>query len=191
MKFKIHSEVIPFHEYFKIIKGRVSFEKMDGTWSPEVIRYDFHKSDAVAVLLYHQDRDVYILVKQFRYPPVHHEQVDPWRVEIVAGGLQDGEKPEEAAIRECIEETGYKPDKLEKITFCYVSPGVMSERVHIYFAQVTDVMKIENGGGFQDEDEDIELFEIRRKDVIDWIKKEAIGDAKTILALQWHALNFV
>lgn len=186
----IHSEEIPFDEYFKIIKGKVSFQKNDGTWSPEVTRFDFHKSDAVAVLLYHSEKDAYILVKQFRYPPVHHEGVDPWRTEIVAGGRNNNESPESAAVRECSEETGYKPVRLEFITHCYVSPGVMSERVHIYFATVTEADKVETGGGLLDEDEDIELVWIPRVESLDWIKKEAIGDAKTILALQWHALCF-
>ena len=188
MKLNILSEETPFDEFFHIHKSRLRFEHFDGTMSPEVTRYSFEKSDAIAVLVYHTTRDAYILVRQFRYPLVHHG-IDPWMTEIVAGGITSGEDEETAAYREVAEEIGFAPVRLEKIKRVYVSPGVLNERVTIFMAEVDDSSKINEGGGLKDEDEDIELIWIPRKEAMQWILDQYIGDAKTIIALQWHAMK--
>ena len=137
------------------------------------------------MLVYHVSRDSYILVRQFRYPPLHQD-VDPWLIEIVAGGKDDGESDEEAGAREVEEEIGYQPIELHKVTKCYVSPGLMSERVTIFVADVDESTKVNNGGGAKGEDEDIELVWIERKNAEQWIEEQEVGDAKTIIAIQWH-----
>ena len=185
MKVDLVREEVPFDEFFKIFKGTLRFEQFDGSMSKEVKRYSFEKSDAVAVLVYHQDKDEYILVKQFRYPPVHHG-IDPWLIEIVAGGKEENETDEESAMREVEEETGYQPLYLEKISKCYVSPGMMSERVTIFVAVVDETSKVNNGGGAQGEDEDIQLIYLPREEANQWMTDQQYGDAKTIIALLWH-----
>ncbi len=87
-------------------RGVLQFQRFDGTMSPEVTRYSFTKWDAVAVLVYHVTKEAYILVRQMRYPPMHHG-IDPWLTEIVAGGISPGENEEAAAKRELVEEIGY------------------------------------------------------------------------------------
>ena len=185
MKVDIVKEEVPFEEFFKIYKADLHFEKFDGSMSKKVTRYSFEKSDAVAVLIYHVSRDAYILVRQFRYPPVHHD-VDPWLIEIVAGGKEENESDAAAATREVEEETGFKPLRLEKICTCYVSPGLMNERVTIYLAEVDDSSIVSEGGGALGEDEDIELVWVPRNDADSWMKEQKVGDAKTIIAMQWH-----
>jgi len=185
MKVEIISEETPFEEFFHINKAHLRFEHFDGTMSKEVSRFSIQKSDAIAVLVYHITRIAYILVKQFRYPPYHHH-VDPWLTEIVAGGKEDGESDIDAAKREVKEEIGYTPLKLSKITTCYVSPGILNERVAIFLAEVDDTTKVSNGGGAKGEDEDIELIWIQKDDALQWLESQAVGDAKTIIALQWH-----
>ena len=164
MKVEINKEEVLIDEFFSIYKAKLRFEHFDGTMSKEVERFTIQKGDAVAVLVYHIDRKEYILVRQFRYPPVNH-YVDPWLTEIVAGGMEDGEDELQAAEREVIEEIGYKPIRLHRITKCYVSPGIMNERVTIFVADVNDESKQNNGGGAKGEDEDIELIWIPQKDV--------------------------
>ena len=188
MKVDLITEETPFEEFFKIYKARLRFEHFDGSLSKEVTRYSFEKNDAVAVLIYHRSKDSYILVRQFRYPPVHHD-VDPWLTEIVAGGREESEDEPEAAHREVEEETGYKVLHLEKITKCYVSPGLMNERVTIFFAEVDEASRKSNGGGAAGEDEDIELVWIPRADAKKWMEEQVVGDAKTIIALQWHQMQ--
>jgi ADP-ribose pyrophosphatase len=121
-----------------------------------------------------------------RYPPTHHD-IDPWFTEIVAGGISPGEDEEEAGIREVIEETGYEPHTMERITQFYVSPGIMSERITLFYAEVDDSMKINNGGGVHHEDEDIQLIWIPKSQAMEWLAKQSIGDAKTMIALLWHS----
>ena len=189
MKVQLIQEEIPFEEFFKIFKARLRFEQFDGTMSKEVTRYSFEKSDAVAVLIYHVSKDAYVLVRQFRYPPLHHEDADPWLHEIVAGGKEDNEEDIEAAKREVEEETGYKPHRLEKICKCYVSPGLMSERVTIFVAEVDEDAKKGDGGSAKGEDEDIQLFWLPRKEASQWMRDQSLTDAKTLIALQWHLMN--
>jgi len=188
MKVDVIKEEIPFDEFFKIYRADLRFEKFDGTMSQKVTRYSFEKPDAVAVLIYHVSKDAYLLVRQFRYPPLHHH-VDPWLFEIVAGGKEEGEGEEVAAQREVEEETGYKVLRLDRICQCYVSPGLMSERVSIFAAEIDDSTKISNGGGADGEDEDIELVWIPRSEARQWMNEQKVGDAKTIISLQWHLLK--
>jgi nudix-type nucleoside diphosphatase (YffH/AdpP family) len=190
MKVEIIDEQVILDEFFEVHKGKLKFERFNGDMSEEVTRYSFTKSDAVAVLLYHTEDNAYILVRQMRYPPVL-QQVDPWLIEIVAGGMSTGEDETEAAMREVEEETGYKPKYIERLMQFYVSPGIMSERITLFYAEVDDTCKINHGGGAAHEDEDTEIVKIPRQDAMMWIESQEVGDAKTILALQWHALRTV
>jgi len=186
MKVDILEEETPFKEFFHVRKARLQFEKFDGSMSPEVVRYSFSKWDAVAILVYHRSREAYILVKQMRYPPTH-QGVDPWITEIVAGGISPGEDHGDAAKREVIEETGYTPLMMEEIMRFYVSPGIMSERITLFYAEVDESSKYHNGGGVLDEDEDIQLIWIPKPEALSWLRQQTLGDAKTIAAIQWHA----
>ena len=180
-----HKEETLFDEFFEVRRGVLQFEKFDGSLSPEVTRYSFAKWDAVAILVYHTEKDAYLLVNQMRYPPTHHG-INPWLTEIVAGGISPGEDEEDAAYREVMEEVGYKPLRLERITRFYVSPGIMSERITLFFAEVDESCRIHGGGGLLDEDEDIQLIWVPKAKAVEWISQQEIGDAKTILALLWH-----
>lgn len=183
-----HTEEIVFNEFFEVRKSVLQFERFDGGMSPEVRRYSFSKWDAVGILVYHTERDAYILVRQMRYPPTHHG-IDPWITEIVAGGISPGEDEEVAAWREVVEETGYEPPFMQKVNRFYASPGIMSERITLYYTEVDEAHKIHQGGGVEHEDEDIQLVWLLRTEALAWLSQQPIGDAKTILALQWHALK--
>lgn len=188
MKVELIREEVAFDEFFKIYKAELSFERFDGKMSAPVTRYSFEKPDAVAVLIHHVSKDSFVLVRQFRYPPYHHH-IDPWLCEIVAGGVEDGEDEVTAARREVEEETGFKVLHLDRICKCYVSPGLMSERVTIFAAEVDELTKPGKGGGAKGEDEDIELIWIPRSEALQWIDDQKVGDAKTIIAMQWHLMN--
>ncbi|HZV70135.1 MAG TPA: NUDIX hydrolase [Saprospiraceae bacterium] len=185
MKIDIISDEVPFDEFFNVRKTKLRFENFDGTMSEAVTRYSFEKTDAIAVLVYHRSKDAYILVRQFRFPLVQHK-IDPWMTEIVAGGISEGENEVAAAQREVIEETGYSLISIEKISFFYVSPGILNERIHLFLGNVDESSRINAGGGVKHEDEDIELVWIPRSEAMRWLEKQTIGDAKTIVALQWH-----
>ena len=112
--------------------------------------------DSVAVLLYHRDRDAFVLVKQFR-PAVYLKNEDGFTHELCAG-IVDKEKPlEEIAREEIHEECGYDvaAQEIEKITSFYTSVGFAGARQTLFYAEVDESMKVHEGGGV-----DVEAIEV-------------------------------
>ena len=73
--------------------------------SEPVSRLVLERGDSVAVLLYRPETRQIVLVNQFRYPT--YEKGPGWIVETLAGVVDPGEDPEDAARREVLEESGY------------------------------------------------------------------------------------
>jgi ADP-ribose pyrophosphatase len=145
-------------------------------------RLGVDREDAVAVLILNTDSNKVILTKQFRYPITFKTAETIF--EIVAGKVDKDENPFDTAIRETEEETGYRLKK-ENVRFllsCFSTPGYSGERFFIYYATVTDADKISEGGGKEDENEDIEIIEMDRDEFDKLIRTEAIHDAKTYIA---------
>jgi nudix-type nucleoside diphosphatase (YffH/AdpP family) len=141
-----------------------------------------NRPDAVGVLLLNTDIHSYILTRQFRYP-IADKTSEPI-LEILAGKIDDDEKMTHTAIRETLEETGYKVTEksLQFLTSCFASPGYSSECFHLYFAIVTNQDKITNGGGLEEENEHIEIVEIPVDTFDMMLQKGGIRDAKTYIA---------
>ncbi|OFX76916.1 MAG: NUDIX hydrolase [Bacteroidetes bacterium GWE2_29_8] len=183
----IEEEKQIFDNFFKVYKARLQFEKFDGTISPSVERLNFRRSDAVAALIYNEDTNKIILINQFRYPTL--EKDTGWITEIVAGMIDEGETPQEAIEREVLEEAGYKSIGSRLICSFYSTPGGSSERINLFFINVNNNSRINNGGGLQNEGEDIKIMEFSLEEVKELIDNGKIFDAKTIIALQWFMLN--
>jgi len=81
------------------------------------------------------EEDVVLLCEQFRAATLEHG--DAWLTELPAGMIEGGEDLEECARREALEETGYTVRDLRKIACVYLSPGGSSERIHIFYGQVS------------------------------------------------------
>lgn len=105
--------------------------------------------------------------------------------ELVAGILEAGETPESAVRRELLEEIGYETEKLERIATFYVSPGGSSERILLYFAEVSEKGKLGDGGGLRVEEEDIATVAISLEEINRMLLMGEIQDAKTIIGIQW------
>jgi nudix-type nucleoside diphosphatase, YffH/AdpP family len=147
----------------------------------------YHRGEAAAILLHDPERDTVVLVKQFRLPA--HLLGDPsWMIEVPAG-LLDCDQPEEAIRREALEETGYKLRDVRFLYRVYMSPGAITERVHFFYAAISQSDKTEEGGGLAEEHEDIEVLEVTISDAMAMIERGEICDAKTIMLLQWLQLN--
>ena len=188
MQVDMREEKVIFNEFFKVKRAFLRHERFDGEMSPELRRYSFEKNNAVAALIYHKDKDSVLLVKQHRYPPMQHGIA--WVTEIVAGGVNKHEEPLTAIIREIEEEVGYHVETCELIHDMYVSPGVFSERIKLYYAEVTENNRVHSGGGVDSEDEDIQLIWIPTDEILAWLKEGKIIDAKTIVAL-YHFLFII
>jgi len=100
--------------------------------------------------------------------------------EIPAGTLEPGEPPAVAAVRELAEETGYTAGKWTKVSEVYPSPGVLSEVMHLYFAE-----ELTPGTQRPEKDEDLHPESVLLADAVKWIFEGKIHDAKTILSLLW------
>ena len=101
-------------------------------------------------------------------------------LEIVAGLLdKEDEAPETCIVREIEEETGYAVDKLEFIQAFYSTPGSYSEKVWLYYAEVS--VKTGAGGGVAAEHEEIKTLSFSREKLL----SQPIEDAKTLIAILW------
>ena len=145
-------------------------------------RYRVLRQDASAVLLVDTQRDKVILTRQYRYPVAASS--DEEILEIVAGKLDAGELPADAAIREAEEETGYRisEEQLRFLTSCFSSPGYTTEQFHIFVATVSDADRISRGGGLEEEHEKIALIEMDVAEFRESVRNGKIRDAKTIIA---------
>lgn len=152
------------------------------------MREVYDRGDGAAILLYNLETRRVILTRQFRLPSYLNRNSSGMLIEVCAG-LLDGDDPEVCARRECLEETGYKLDKLEKVTESYMSPGAITEILHLYVAEFTDSMKQTIGGGLDSEQEDIEVMDMDFDEAFSYVLNGKIRDAKTIILLQYLKLN--
>lgn len=172
-------------DVFQVEEAIIEYRKHDGSWSSPLRQLCFERGDSVAALLLNRKTDRLVLVNQFRYPTL--EKGPGWTDEIVAGGLSEGETPEECITREIREETGYEVERLQPIASFYVSPGGTSERVLLYYGEVTGEPEATQGLGVGDED--IKIIEMSPAELWDAFLDGRLQDAKTIIALLWMRLG--
>ena len=178
-----------FDDFFKIDELFVTHRQIDGTMSSAQRRLVFERGDSVAVLLFNRDRRAVVLVEQFKAPALLARRrddpatTDGWLVETLAGMIDDGETPETAAIRETLEETGYQIRTAEPIGRFFVSPGGTSERVFLYFAEVTDADRADEGGGI--DDEDIRVLHVGLAELFERLARGLIEDVKLAIGAFW------
>lgn len=114
--------------------------------------------DSVAILLFHEEKNAFLLVKQFRPPVYLNDNSNLCTYELCAG-IVDKEKSLELIVKEEIdEECGYNVslENIEKITSFYTNVGISGGRQSMYYASINESMKIHDGGGINDEE--IELM---------------------------------
>jgi len=105
--------------------------------------------------------------------------------EIPAGTLEPDEPIEHAAARELAEETGYTAGSLRKLHAFFPSPGVLSERTHLFVAE-----QLTPGPTRLEADEQIEPVVVPLPQAFEWCLDGTIRDAKTLVALLlWQQLR--
>jgi len=153
----------------RAVKLRVDTVQMaDGR---QTTREIVEHSDCIAVVAIDADNNA-LLVKQFRKP------VEKELLEIPAGGINPGEDPEAAVRRELREETGYLPQKLERLGGFYSAPGYCSEYLYLYLA--TDLIPSQL---FAEDTEEISLIRVPMVQILSLIASGSICDAKSIAGL--------
>lgn len=156
-----------------VYEGFYTFRKLIVEEDGETFeREQFDSGDAVAALVYDAKKEKYIFVKQYRY------SAELEILEVVAGVLE-ADDPEYTIRKEIKEEIGYEVDKLEHVWDFYTSPGACTEKVHLFYAEVSQ--KETEGGGLDDEHENIKII----TKTFDELRSLPLSDAKTIIAVQW------
>jgi GDP-mannose pyrophosphatase NudK len=186
-KVSIKEEQILSDKFFTLKNIRFDRTTSKGE-TEEQVREVYHTANGATVLLYNLDKETVILTRQFRIATVLNGNEDGMMIEACAGILEEG-NAEENIIREIEEETGYKVDAAEKIFELYSSPGATTEKLYYFIAEYKPEQKVNEGGGLDEEQEDIEVIELPFKDAYLMMENGKISDAKTVQLLQYAKLN--
>lgn len=118
--------------------------------------------DSVSILLWHRDKKSLIVVKQFRAPVLNHNKKDGFTYELCAGIVDKNLTKVEIAKEEILEECGYDVsiDTMKEIHTYYTSVGISGAKQTMYYAECDDSMKVNNGGGLEEEDIDVIYIKI-------------------------------
>jgi nudix-type nucleoside diphosphatase (YffH/AdpP family) len=142
-------------------------------------------ADAVTVLPYDPVRDRVLLIEQFRTGPLARGDVAAWQLEAIAGRIDPGETPQDAARREAVEEAGLTLDTLIPVAGYYPSPGAISEFLYSYVALVDLPDGSAGIFGVEGEAEDIRGHLIPFAQMMDLVASGEIANAPLILTALW------
>lgn len=186
-KIKINSIQNLSNDWYKLDKINFDYKTKKGQWKNQT-RESYDRGDGAAILLYNAIKKTIILTKQFRMPSYLNGNNDGMVVEVCAG-LLDQDDPLTCIKKEAEEETGYKITNPVKLFELYSTPGAVTEKIHYFIAEYNDAMKISDGGGLENETEEIEVLEIDFNEAFTMILNGEIIDAKTVLLLQYIKIN--
>jgi UDP-sugar diphosphatase len=122
--------------------------------------------NSVAILLYHTQKNAFLLVKQFRAPVYLNDSSKTFTYELCAGLVDKDKSLEEIAQEEIDEECGYHVELNDvlKITSFYTNVGISGGCQHLFFAKIDESMRIHDGGGINDEQIELLFLPIEQSD---------------------------
>lgn len=173
--------------HYKLDKVDFEYQTKNGNWQTQS-RECYDRGDGAAILLYNPTKKTVILTKQFRMPSYLNGNQTGMMIEVCAG-LLDEDNPEACIIKEAEEETGFKISNPKKVFELYSTPGAVTEKIHYFIAEYNDEMKISDGGGLEEEHEEIEVLEIKFDTALEMVSKGEINDAKTVILLQYTQIQ--
>jgi len=186
-RIKISKTEILSDNWYILNKVTYDYQKENGEWETHQ-REAYDRGNGATILLYNKAKGTVILTKQFRLPTYLNGNDDGMMIEACAG-LLDQNNPEDCIRKETEEETGYKISKLKKVYEAFMSPGSVTEILYFFIAEYDDQMKVNDGGGLDEEQENIEVMEIQFAEAVEMMKTARIKDAKTIMLLQYAQIN--
>jgi nudix-type nucleoside diphosphatase (YffH/AdpP family) len=173
-------------DWYVLKKTTFDIRRRNGSWQT-MSRETYDRGNGATILLYSREKGSVVLTRQFRLP-CYVNGHDGMLIETCAGLLEERD-PASAIRAETEEETGYRVSNVRKVWEAFMSPGSVTERLHFYVGEYSDAQKVSDGGGHAAEGEDIEVLEIRLAEALKMIETGAIMDGKTIMLLQYAALN--
>ena len=173
--------------WYTLNKFSFDIQDKDGKWE-SIVREAYDRGNGATILLYNKENKTVVLTKQFRLPTYVNGNEDGMLIEACAG-LLDKDNPEDCIRKETAEETGYRITKVDKVFEVYMSPGSVTEILYFFTGQYTKDMKVSDGGGAENESENITVLEMPFEEAYNMIGTGVIKDAKTIMLLQHAKLN--
>ena len=171
---------------YRLNEVEFDYRRGNGEWQTQN-REVFDRGHAATLLPYNLGGRTVVLTRQFRLP-AYLAGHDDLMIEAAAGMLDD-ETPEKRIRAEAEEEIGYRLHDVQKVFEAFMSPGSVTEKLHFFVAEYDAAMRIGDGGGLVEEGEDIEVLELSIEQAFAMISDGRIVDAKTIMLLQYAALN--
>ncbi|ATE77018.1 MULTISPECIES: NUDIX domain-containing protein [Pseudomonas] len=181
----IESQVLS-HDWYLLKKITFDYLRNNGDWQRQT-REVYDRGNGAAILLFNREKKTVVLTRQFRLP-VFVNGHDGLLIEVAAG-LLEGAAPEERIRAEAEEETGYRVHHVQKVFESYMSPGSVTEKLHFFIAEYDASSKVSEGGGLEDETEELEVLEWKFDDALEAFYRGEICDAKTIMLLQYAAMK--
>ncbi|EJN04416.1 NUDIX domain-containing protein [Phyllobacterium sp. YR531] len=178
---KVRSTELLSDNWGTLTKYTYDFTRRDGLAETQT-REVYDRGNGATVLPYDPVRGTVLLTRQFRLPAFVVDQ-DPMLIEACAGLLDDNDA-ETTARKETEEELGYRLGDIERVFDVFMSPGSVTERLAFFIATYNPSDRISDGGGHEDEGEDIEVLEMTLDEAMAMIARRQIVDAKTIMLLQ-------
>ncbi len=175
----------PYTGFFGVEEADLRFRRFDGGLSRPVTRAAFVMADAVSVLPYDPARDLVLLVEQYRYGVHSRGDPNPWSLETIAGRIDSGETPEEAARRETREEAELTLRALLPVAAFYPSPAAVSEFVHAYVGITPLSPGNRHVGGLDSEAEDIRTHAIPFDRLLELIETGEVAAAPLLVCALW------
>jgi GDP-mannose pyrophosphatase NudK len=182
----IKSEVLSDNWY---TLKKITFETKTPDGTVEIqSREAYNRGNGATILLYNKSSQTVVLTSQFRMPTYINGNENGYLIECCAG-LLDKDNAEDCIRKETEEETGYKITDVKKVFEAYMSPGSVTEILYFFVAEYSKEMKVSEGGGLQEESENIEVLVIPFAKALDMVDTGEIRDGKTIMLLQYAQIN--
>ena len=186
-RIKIRATEVLYDNWYTPNKVTYDYRKKNGEWETHE-REAYDRGNGAAILLYNKAKKTVILTRQFRLPSYVNGNDSGMLIEVCAG-LLDRDNPEDCIRKETEEETGYRVKRVKKVFEAYMSPGSVTEILYFFVAEYDHAMKVSEGGGLLEEQENIKVLELKFEEAFRMISTGEIRDGKTILLLQYAKLQ--
>ena len=171
--------------FFKLATMRIGHRRFDGEWERGLLREVLVGVDAALLLPYDPCRDRVMLIEQFRAGPARRGDPYPWTLEPVAGIVDAGEGPDQAARREAGEEAGLNILAIERMFGFYPSPGSDTDYFTCFVGLCDLVDHQPLHGGLAGESEDIRLHVMSRQQALTLVDNGEVTTGPLVAMLFW------
>ena len=183
---EIISKTRAYANFFALDDIKIRHDRFQGD-TQDIERAVFFGIDATILLPYDPVRDRVLLVEQFRVGPLARGDQSMWQLEPIAGLVDAGETPQQAALREAQEEAGLSVHAVEKVAEVYASPGTSAEFYYIYLGLADLPDDITGIGGLDTEGEDIRSHLLSFDELMTLVDTMQAANAPLVLAALWLA----